>query len=93
MSQHRNKHQCKHWQVNITIGDDEDRVRAVAEMQHRGRTVVGVGRTQRDPSHHVPSAVSDELAVGRALSDLTRHLLAAAACDIEEADRNDTVVR
>lgn len=93
MSHRRNEHRCKHWQVNITIGDDEDRVRAIAEMQYRGRTVVGIGRTQLDPSHHIPSAVSDELAVGRALSDLTRHLLAATACDIEEVDRDGTVVR
>lgn len=93
MDHGRNDQQCKHWQVNITIDEDEDSARAVAQMEYRGRNVVGIGRTRSDPDEHIPDEVSDELAVGRALSDLTRHLFAATAVDIEAASRVEVPAR
>lgn len=93
MDHERNQRRCKHWQVNITIDDEEDRARAVAQMQYRGRTVVGIGRTQRDPGDCLPDAVGDEVAVGRALSDLTRRLFAATAGDMEAVISDEVSVR
>ena len=78
-----NSHRCQHWQVNISIDEREDHVRAVAQMQYRERTLVGVGRTRLDPGYRYPDAVVEELVVGRALADLTRHLFAVTAQDIE----------
>ena len=71
------------WRVDITIDACADRDRAVAPMAYRDRTLIGVGRTKLTARDAAVGYVGEQLAVARALSDLTRQLFVAAACDVD----------
>ncbi len=74
----------KTWNAEITI-EEVDRVcRAEARLYGQGATVmVGEGTARRNPTDEDVPAIGDELAVARALSDLSHQLLHNAAMDIE----------
>jgi len=92
MSREDSPQRCQHWQVNISIDEQDERARAVALMQYCGRVLVGVGRTRLDPAYRYSDIIVEELAVGRALADLTRHVFAATAQDIEAVTDPKTAV-
>jgi Domain of unknown function (DUF1876) len=48
---------------------------------------VGVALTRINPADRAVAAIGDELAVARALSDLSRRLMAVTARDIEAVTR------
>jgi uncharacterized protein DUF1876 len=74
----------KRWAVTITINEDGDATRAKARLWGRwGKNLVGVGVASPEHADRNPAVIGDELAVGRALSDLSTQLLATAASDIE----------
>jgi Domain of unknown function (DUF1876) len=70
-------------QVEITLDEDETHTDAVATINVRGREFKGRGRARRNPSDPNVPVVGEELAVARALSELSHGLIAAAADAIE----------
>lgn len=78
------------WNVEIFIDEHEDerRTRAEARLHTRGRTgLTGEGIAMRKPSDYEVPEIGDELAVARALADLSHRLMEAAAADIEQMAR------
>jgi hypothetical protein len=69
--------------VQITLDEDEEHTEARATLRLRDRDFVANGRARRNPRDPNVPVVGEELAVARALSDLSHQLLAAAAETIE----------
>jgi len=76
---------AKKWTVIIEIGEHEGRTRAVARLHTRdAESVNGVGFARLNPSDRDVPEIGDEIAVARALSDLSHRLLAVASEDVEQ---------
>jgi hypothetical protein len=71
------------WQVNIAFTEEGDRTRADAILELSGTRHHGYGQAKRAPLDPSVRAIGEELAAARALSDLSHHLLHAAADRIE----------
>lgn len=75
----------KRWSVDVVIDEHEGNTHATARLHTQDTDrVVGVGRAKLNPTDRDVPEIGDELAVARALADLSRHLLREAAGDIEE---------
>ena len=73
------------WHVEIFIDEHDDHTRAEARLTTQDTTVtIGRGRARRNPHDLNVPEIGDELAVARALSDLSHQLLDAAVQDIED---------
>ena len=76
----------KTWTVQVDIDEHEDRTRAVARLQTGGdQTLAGTGLARLNPADRGVPEIGDELAVARALSELSHQLLDIAARDIEQS--------
>ena len=73
----------KTWIVDIEIDEHQNRTRAKAHLDWRGRRFVGVGLARRNPADYNIAEIGDELAAARALADLGHQLLVVTASDIE----------
>jgi hypothetical protein len=75
---------AKRWTVTINIDEvDDDRTRAHAVLEAGGSMrVTGEGFARRNPTDRPVPEIGDELAAGRALSDLAHNLLDVAAEDV-----------
>ncbi len=73
----------KRWNVAIEIDEEDGRTRAVARLDAGGAELAGVGLARRSPDDPDVPKIGDELAVARALSELSHKLLDATAADIE----------
>jgi hypothetical protein len=73
----------KRWNVAIEIDEEDGRTRAVARLDAGGAELTGVGLARRSPDDPDVPKIGDELAVARALSELSHQLLDATAADIE----------
>jgi hypothetical protein len=74
----------KRWSVEIFIGEDNGRTYSEARMHTElGDRLLGVGRAWLSPRDYDVPEIGDEVAVARALSDLSRRLLDVASGDIE----------
>ena len=71
--------QPKTWTVKIEIDEHRVRTRGTARLRYRDRDAVGVGYARVNPADRDIADIGDELAVGRALSDLARQLMAVTA--------------
>ena len=69
--------------VQISLEEDEEHTEAQASLRLRERDFVARGRARRNPHDPNVPVVGEELAVARALSELSHQLLAAAAETIE----------
>jgi hypothetical protein len=69
--------------VQISLDEDEEHTEAHASLRLRDRDFVAGGRARRNPHDPNVPVVGEELAVARALSELSHQLLAAAAESIE----------
>jgi len=69
--------------VTITLDEADRRSRAVARLRWRGRTLIGCGRSRVGVDDGVPTESSEQLALARALSDLTRQLFVLSVDDLE----------
>ncbi|WP_026257338.1 DUF1876 domain-containing protein [Actinopolymorpha alba] len=79
---------AKRWDVHIFIDEDESKTRAEARLVMGDNTqLVGTGTARRNPRDMNVPEIGDELAVARALSELSHRLLHAAAEDIEGVTR------
>jgi hypothetical protein len=71
--------------VEVALTEDEDHCEAVARVTVRGREFSGWGRARRNPADPEMPVVGEELAVARALSDVSHQLVGAAADSLESA--------
>lgn len=70
-------------QVDVVIEEHEERTRAKARLSWAGRDFVGVGLARLDPADEPVAQIGDELAIARALSDLSNQLMALTSTDIQ----------
>ncbi len=71
--------------VDLTLSEDADHCEAVARVRMRDRDFSGWGRARRHPTDPEMPVVGEELAVARALSDVSHQLVVAAADSLESA--------
>lgn len=75
----------KTWRVDIYIGERDEKTHAEARLTSgKEVTLTGVGLARLNPVDRDVPEIGDELAVARALSDLSHQLLHAAVEDIED---------
>ena len=76
----------RQWTVDIVIDEEEDErtTRAQAHLRTDGEQFAAQGTAYRHPNDLEVPQIGDELAVARALSELSHRLVLAAAQDIEE---------
>jgi len=78
-------HDTRRWSVEIFVGEDDGRTYAEAALHDDiGNSVTGTGQAQVAPTDRNVPEVGDEIAVARALGDLSHRLLAIAKDDVEE---------
>ena len=94
MSRDNSGHLRDDWTIKISLDEREGRARATARLRGRDQEAVGgVGVSRLKTDDRVVASIGDELAVARALSDLARQMMAAAAQEIETVTtRRDHVV-
>ncbi len=74
----------KAWSVTVAVDEHDGRTRAKARVTMADRPeMVGVGLARLNPADRDVPAIGDELAIARALADLSHHLIEATAADIE----------
>ncbi len=69
--------------VQLTIEEDDEHTEAEASVTIGDRSFVGRGRARRNPIDPNVPMVGEELAVARALAEVSHQLLTAAATAIE----------
>lgn len=76
--------ETKRWTVDVHIDEHDGKTRAVARLRTRDQThLVGTGLARLNPVDRDVPEIGEELAVARALSELSHKLFDAAAGDIE----------
>ena len=70
--------------VEVLLEESLERTDAKASVSVRGTRFTGWGRAKRNPSDPQVPKIGEELAIGRALGDLSNQLLDAAADAIED---------
>jgi len=73
----------KVWTLEISIGENANETEAQAKLRVDESEMTGWGRARRNPADPQRPRVGEELAVARALSDLSHRLVDAAVADIE----------
>ncbi|MGH2476830.1 MAG: dsRBD fold-containing protein, partial [Candidatus Limnocylindrales bacterium] len=68
-----------------SVTEDADHTDALARVHRCGRVFSAGGRARRCPTDPTTPAVGEELAVARALSDMSHQLVVAAADSLESA--------
>ena len=71
--------------IDLSVTEDADHTEALARVHMCGREFSAWGRARRNPSDPTTPAVGEELAVARALSDMSHQLVVAAADSLESA--------
>jgi uncharacterized protein DUF1876 len=74
----------KRWSIAIEIDEHDGRTRAVARLDAGATELTGVGLARCNPEDQDVPRIGDELAVARALSELSHRLIDATAADIEQ---------
>ncbi|MFP3899289.1 MAG: dsRBD fold-containing protein [Acidimicrobiia bacterium] len=69
--------------IDVTITEDQQHAEAVARLRVRDRDFAAWGRARRNPEDPNVPIIGEELAVARALSDLSHQLVGAAADTLE----------
>ena len=71
--------------IDLSLSEDSDHCEAIARVRMRDRSFSGWGRARRHPADPAMPVVGEELAVARALSDLSHQLVVEAADSLESA--------
>ncbi|MCQ8188653.1 DUF1876 domain-containing protein [Streptomyces rugosispiralis] len=71
------------WKVHLYLSEDEGRTRARIELDTGSTALTGRGLARCNPDDEDVPVIGDELAAGRALSDLGQQLVRAAEHDLE----------
>ena len=69
--------------MEVLLQETEDETEAEIVVELRGERIAGWGRARRNPSDPVVPQIGEELAMARALSDLSHKLLEVATAQIE----------
>ena len=78
--------ESKQWTVTIAIDEHDGYTPAVARLLTRDTDqLTGVGLARLDPADRDVPEIGGEIAVARALSDLSHRLLQAATEDVEQS--------
>jgi hypothetical protein len=77
-------HESKVWTIEVRVEEDESETEATATLTIAERELGGWGRARRNPRDPERPRVGEELAVARALSELSHKLVDAAAMEIED---------
>lgn len=72
------------WTVEISIDETDDETRAKATIDLDGSSISGWGRARRNPADPRVPRIGEELAVARALTELSQRLLDVAVVEIEQ---------
>ncbi|HEX7097579.1 MAG TPA: DUF1876 domain-containing protein [Acidimicrobiales bacterium] len=80
------------WNVQVAIDETDDETRAKATVEVDGHPVTGWGRARRNPADPRVPRIGEELAVARALGELSHRLLDAAVVEIEQFSSRDVRV-
>ncbi len=73
------------WTVTVDIDEHDGHTRAVARLHTRdSERLVGVGLARLNPADRDVPEIGAEIAVARALSELSSRLLRTAAEDVEQ---------
>jgi L-alanine-DL-glutamate epimerase-like enolase superfamily enzyme len=76
----------KTWTVQVQIDEHDSQTRAVALLRiDDSESITGTGLARLNPDDRDVPEIGDELAVARALSELSHRLLDAAASEIEQS--------
>lgn len=70
------------WPIRLHITEEGDRTSAHVELKTRDNVLRAEGAAKRNPHDPAVPEIGDEIAAGRALAELARQLLSAAADDI-----------
>jgi hypothetical protein len=74
------------WWVEVLLSEHEGMTRAVAHLHTgKGSTLSGTGLARLNPADPDVPEIGDELAVARALAQLSHRMLATAAHDIADS--------
>ena len=71
--------------VDVSVTEDADHTEALARVHMCGREFSAWGRARRNPNDPTTPTVGEELAVARALSEMSHQLVVAAADSLESA--------
>jgi hypothetical protein len=83
----------KHWTIDITIDEQDGHTRATARLHTpESDRLVGTGLARLNPTDDDVPEIGDELAVARALADLSDRLLGDATADISRNMGHDVKV-
>jgi hypothetical protein len=74
----------KVWTIEVLLEEDDAETEATVLLRMGHREVGGWGRARRNPRDPQRPQVGEELAIARALSELSHKLVDAAAVEIEE---------
>ena len=83
----------KRWNITIEIDEQDGRTRATARLEAGATELTGLGTARLSPEDQDVPQIGDELAVARALSELSHQLLDATAADIERITHQPAHVR
>jgi hypothetical protein len=70
-------------QIDVLIEEHDERTRAKARLSWAGKRFVGIGLARLDPVDEPVAQIGDELAIARALADLSNQLFALTSTDIQ----------
>ncbi|WAX57661.1 DUF1876 domain-containing protein [Jatrophihabitans cynanchi] len=70
------------WPIQVWITEEDDRTTARAVLNTRDNVLTADGVARRSPRDPAVPEIGDEIAVGRALAELGRQLLASGADDV-----------
>ena len=76
------------WKLTFESVEDADHCEVTAHLDAGDRSLVGRGRSRRNPSDPAVPQIGEELATARALHDLANHLTDDAWRIIEQHDPN-----
>lgn len=84
----------KSWEVDVYVAEEDRHTRAVAVLRRPGyEPVTGYGLATRNSNDQQAHFIGDELACARALNELSAHVLALAAQDIESIEGRPVALR
>lgn len=83
----------KAWTIEVELEEDPDHTDAKVTLRIGDREYGGWGRARRNPADPNVPRIGEELAVARALADLSHHLVEAAVGEIESHEGRKVQVR
>lgn len=74
-----------HWKLTFEVDEDEDHCTMVVHLDAGDRSLMGIGKSRRNPADPSIPQIGEEVAAARALHDLANHLTNDALQAIERS--------